>query len=286
MKSKFSKSFFTVLCIVSTMMACQPKKSESTEPQKDDVVAKKPVAEAIDTCDLCDKDDTYSIELDEALTLICAFHNNVLKNHPDITNAGGIFSLKEFAQADKVNFNDYPTAKFHWALEDSASVKGKRLFITYEPSNKQCDLITPGIEGDDLYTTYADNDIAPLIDKSRDLNKNHALRELLKTFAIKQKHFRKADKDTAERLLKIFKADGILTGLYKCDDVVFNYELTLRAIGNESRSEQFLYFFGYDENNTIHKLRLIVAGLDKNNQLVFYTADGKSLMRETSRPHP
>jgi hypothetical protein len=68
--------------------------------------------------------------------------------------------------------------------------------------------------------------------------------------------------------------------------VVFNYERTLRAIGTESRSEQFLYFFGYHEKNTTHKLRLIVARLDENNQLVFYTADGKSLMRETSRPHP
>ena len=286
MKSKFFNSFFTALCILSTMMACQPKKSEDTASNKDDAFTKKPVAQQPGECELCNENDTYKIELDEALTLICAFHNNVLKNGSNITNAGGVFSLKEFKQAHKVNFNDYPTAKFHWALEDSASVKGKRLFITYEPSNKQCDLITPGIEGDDLYTTYADNDIAPLIDKSRDLNKNHALRELLKTFAIKQKHFRKADKNTAERLLKNFKADGILTGLYKCDDVVFNYERTLRAIENESRSEQFLYFFGYEEKNKFHILRLIVAGLDENNQLAFYAADGTSLMRESSRPHP
>jgi hypothetical protein len=285
MKSKFSKSFFTVLCIVSTMMACQPKKSEDTASNKDDA-RKKPVAQQSGECELCHENDTYKIELDEALTLICAFHNNVLKNGSNITNAGGVFSLKEFKQADKVNFNDYPTAKFHWALEDSASVKGKRLFITYEPSNKQCDLITPGIEGDDLYTTYADNDIAPLIDKSTNLDRNQALRGLARTFSIKQKHFRKADKEVAERLLINFKSDRILTNLYKCDDVVFNYELTLRAIQTESRSEQFLYFFGYDEKNSIHKLRLIVAGLDENNQLVFYNADGKSLMRETSRPHP
>jgi hypothetical protein len=283
MKSKFFNSFFTALCILATMMACQPKKNDDTESKKDDPVKDKPATQQQINCNYCDANDTYKIELDEALSLICAFHNNVLKNHPDITNAGGIFSLKE---ADKVNFNDYPTAKFHWAVEDSSSAKGKRLFITYEPSNKICNSITPGIEGDDLYTTYADNDIAPLIDKSTNLDRNQALRGLARTFSIKQKHFRKADKEVAERLLINFKSDRILTSLYKCDDVVFNYGLTLRAIEAETHSEQFLYFFGYEDKNRIHKLRLIVAGLDERNQLVFYAADGASLMRETSRPHP
>lgn len=286
MKSKFFNSFFTALCIASTMIACQPKKSEDKASNKDDAFTKKPAAQQTGECDLCDETDTYKIELVEALNLICAFHNNVLKNHPDITNAGGIFSLTEFDQADKVNFNDYPTAKFHWALEDSSSAKGKRLFITYEPSNKQCDSITPGIEGANLYTTYADNDIAPLIDKSTNLDRNQALRGLARTFSIKQKHFRKADKEVAARLLINFKSDSELKDLYKCDDVVFNYGLTLRAIEAETHSEQFLYFFGYEEKNTSHKLRLIVAGLDERNQLVFYAADGASLMRETSRPHP
>ena len=78
----------------------------------------------------------------------------------------------------------------------------------------------------------------------------------------------------------------ILTNLYKCDDVVFNEGLTLKAIQAETHSEQFLYFFGYEEKNKFHRLRLIVAGLDENNQLAFYAADGTSLMRETSRPHP
>ena len=112
------------------------------------------------------------------------------------------------------------------------------------------------------------------------------MRGLARTFSIKQKHFRKADKEVADSLLSNFKSDRILTSLYKCDDVVFNYELTLRAIQAETHSEQFLYFFGYEDKNRIHKLRLIVAGLDERNQLVFYAADGASLMRETSRPHP
>ena len=286
MKSKFFNSFFTALCILATMMACQPKKNDDTESKKDDPVKDKPAMHAVSDCDLCDATDTYKIELDEALSLICAFHNNVLKNHPNITNAGGIFSLTEFDQADKINFNDYPTAKFHWALEDSSSAKGKRLFITYEPSNKICNSITPGIEEANLYTTYADNDIAPLIDKSTNLDRNQALRGLARTFSIKQKHFRKAAKKTADSLLSNFKSDGILTSLYKCDDVVFNYGPTLRAIQAETHSEQFLYFFGYEDKNTFHKLRLIVAGLDENDQLVFYAADGISLMRESSRPHP
>ena len=286
MKSKVFISFFTALCIASTMIACQPKKSEDTASNKDDSFTKKPAAQQPGECELCDETDTYKIELDEALSLICAFHNNVLKNHPNITNAGGIFSLTEFDQADKINFNDYPTAKFHWAVDDSSSAKGKRLFITYEPSNKICDSITPGIEGANLYTTYADNDIAPLIDKSTNLDRHQALRGLARTFSIKQKHFRKADKEVAERLLRNFKSDRILTSLYKCDDVVFNYGLTLRAIQAETHSEQFLYFFGYEEKHADHKLRLIVAGLDERNQLVFYAADGASLMRETSRPHP
>jgi hypothetical protein len=286
MKSKFFNSFFTALCIASTMIACQPKKSEDTASNKDDAFTKKPAAQQLGECELCDETDTYKIELNDALTLICAFHNKVLDSKSNLTNAGGVFSLLEPVNQANKNFTTYPTAQFHWALEDSSKTKLKRLFITYEAVNEVCSDIKKGIKGPKLFTTYADNDIAPLTNKGDTLTKDIALKALLKTFKIKQTHYRAADLKTAEYLLQNFTNDDVLKPLYPCEDVVFNLEKTLTAIGTETKSSQFVYFFGYEVKNDVHKLRLIVAGLDESNQLVFYAADGASLMRETSRPRP
>ncbi len=294
MKTKFlSKLMF--MAFAGIMLAgCGGNNHKATSKidSSDDTL---PTANVIppERCIVCNDTDNYVIAYEDAKKLIIAFHNRILKNS-SIANAGGFFTLNKIADDQYFKteeFLKYESYKLHWAVEGSTK-ETDRLFLTVEEANNVCqddntysgDL---GIEGDELFSVDKSNDILPFIDKKKDLDDktlDDSLKSAFKT--IDRSKVRKEENGVAKTLLENFRAHADLYGLYQCDDIVFNKSLTWTPIIKASKHQSFIYFFGYDDSLTYHRLRLIMGSLDPTtNKIIFKDASG-SLLRETSRPRP
>jgi hypothetical protein len=245
-------------------------------------------------CEVCNKNDTYQILKSDAAKLISAFHNIVLTKNSKINNAGGYFTFDSKPTSDKSSkkksLMDYTSFKFHWAVEDTINDL-QRLFISYEANDRKCDDSNvysgnSGIEGPELYSTFPENDILPFLPKGDNLTEkmaetmieNHIVR-------IAKSYKREVAKSTAMSLLASFRSHNDVNTFYKCDDIVFDKIKTFYPIALKSGKESFVYFFGLDTTQIHHRLRLIIAGFDNNNKIIFF--DGtKTLLRENSRPRP
>lgn len=248
-------------------------------------------------CIICDQSDNHVINRDTVARLIRDFHNKILRNGK-IYNAGGFFSANRnphLAPLNSKQIDSYKSFKLHWAVEDTLTNQ-KRLFITLEPSNKKCkddDTFDgkEGVEDDFLQSTFGINDIIPFAPIKQEITTTLVLNRLRQNFDVdpRRDYYNEVSNDQAKLLLSAFEANEDLYGLYQCKDIVFNKEKSLDEITPQS-NRSFFYFFGYDEKQTYHRLRLIIAGYTHSSdgyKINFFDATtGASLFRETSRPRP
>jgi len=250
-------------------------------------------------CKVCNNNDTYEILQKDAIKLITAFHNIVLTSTSKINNIGGYFTLdpppSNAKDLNKKNLLSYTTFKFHWAIEDTTINSSilQRLFITYEPSNYKCNDNneyegTDGIQDTKLYSSYPENDILPIVNRGANLTEQitqNFLTDLQVRVNANRLHRREVSDVNARDYLTAFQNHNDVKTFYKCKDIVFDKSKTLYPIAIKSGKESFIYFFGFDSSQIHHRLRLIIAGFDKNNKIIFL--DGtKTLLRENSRPRP
>jgi hypothetical protein len=294
MKPKFLSKLMLVCFTAVMIVGCggNNKKAISKIDSSDDTLPKANVIPP-ERCIVCNETDNYVIAYEDAKKLIIAFHNRILKNS-SIANAGGFFTLNQIAddQYFKTDeFLKYESYKLHWAVEGNTK-ETDRLFLTVEEANNVCqddntysgDL---GIEGDKLFSVDKSNDILPFVEKKKDLDDktlDAALKSEFKNFD--RTKVRKEEKGVAETLLKNFRENADLYGLYQCDDIVFNKSLTWTPIIKASKHQSFIYFFGYDDSLTYHRLRLIIGSLDPTTNKIIFKDQTESLLRETSRPRP
>ncbi len=310
MKTKILSKLMLV-CFTAVMIAgfsgkllAQTKQNSSESTKTSNVNTSKQILKASD-CRVCDKSDIHLITLESAINMIKDFHNKILKDG-NITNSGGYFSTIENPNPpnDYKPLTLYNTFKLHWAVEDSLNTGGKqRLFITFEPSEQYCDNNNrysgiQGLEGNYLQTTFAINDISPFTDISNEVTHQMIYNRLGQIFSINNTYnykriVEKQSNDptarTAISFLNAFKTHRDLYGLYQCDDLVFNKLLSIDQIEAVTKNTSFFYFFGYDEEQTYHRLRLIIAGFENSNngiKIRLFDAGGISLLRESSRPRP
>ncbi len=256
------------------------------------------IAAIATNCKVCSTSDNHIIEVDSALILIAAFHNVVLKGS-NIANSGGYFTLLRDPSLQTSTMPDnlslYRNIKFHWGLDNiiGSPDQQKRLFITLQGTNNLCSNQgiysgTPGIENRDLMTADVRNDIPPFVDKTIDLTTTKVLFELMNNRRlISYNYYNQISSADADRYLQIFSNDKEVGKFYTCDDLVFDRRQSLDEVIRINQNQQsFFYFFGYDKRQDYHRLRLIMAGYDANNKIVFYDATGLSLLRENSRPRP
>jgi hypothetical protein len=254
-------------------------------------------------CDVCSPKDSHVIEIDKALRLIADFHNVVITRNSKIHNAGGYFT--EVVPAGMVQQNsllNFRTFKIHWAVENIEN-NLTRLFIMVDPSNRNCLESgsydgTSGLESTQMMATYHQNDIPIFTSRGNELSTTKILFELkekMRNIDPSLNHFRNIrnvsqspqSPTEAQNLLNAFKNDPDVEQFYNCDDLVFEKAFSLDQISRfPDGQKSFFYFFGYDREMTNHPLRLILAGYDAQNKIVFYDGTGISLLRQNSRPRP
>jgi len=224
-------------------------------------------------CKVCVEKDTYKIDPDSVLYLIRNFHNSFVKTSI-FSNAGGYISFNPpINNATKKTLSSYNTLKLHWAYDVIGTYK--RLSITMEQKNLdwKCDdgtyTGTPGVESENLYTSLIVNDIKPFGGSaSNTIGTVEVLKDLLEKQNITNDF-----EHTISRADAIINNNAFSTSfqhIYHCRDIVFNNAKTGAVIQGASAKNGFIYFFGYDPRQDFHKLRLIIAGLDENNKIVFY----------------
>jgi len=302
MKKKLWSILMLMACTAMMFVGCgggktqdEPEATTLVDTLANDAGLKKQGFTASD-CNVCSTSDKHLIDVDSALILIAAFHNRILKGS-SINNAGGYFT--EFrnptSPLKKNIINNYPTFKIHWALENinTDTVPLKRLFITIQESPRNCLTNgqyegTAGIESGNLMSTYISNDIPLFTSRDSTLTTTKVLFELMKNRrSITPPYYREVQNNAAAQFLDTFRKDKDVGSLYSCDDIVFNRALSLDQVsGAAIGKKSFFYFFGYDSTQVYHKLRLILAGFDAKNKIIFYDANGISLLRENSRPRP
>jgi hypothetical protein len=237
-------------------------------------------------CQVCAEKDTYKIDPDSVLYLIRNFHNSFIKTGT-FSNAGGYISFNPSVVKDsKKALSSYYTLKFHWGYIDTY----KRLFITMEQKNPEwkCDngiyKGNYGIESDYLFTSLRSNDVKPFGGaSSNSIGTVEVLKGLLDKQVIIDDVESVIAKDIAVGHHSSFNT--LFQHIYQCRDIVFNNAKTGAVIQGASVKNGFIYFFGYDPSQDFHKLRLIIAGLDENDKIVFFNADD-FMFRENSRPRP
>jgi hypothetical protein len=259
----------------------------STNLQNDSNKKAKAVFEASD-CEICNDLDTYKIKPDSVLILVNNFHNEFIKTNK-VSNAGGFISFETNSKISTSSLlSGYSIMKFHWGFQINETYK--RLFITLEKNNitKKCVDNkyegTSGIEStENLYTSYPENDIKPYGPSNAEITTTEVLKGLMDKQKIKIDLEKLISTEEAKAVLKNFSDN--LPGIYQCEDIVFDNVKTGAVIKAACERNSLIYFFGYDEKQTYHKLRLIIAGVDKENKIVFYNAND-FMFRENSRPRP
>ena len=238
-------------------------------------------------CMVCADKDTYKITPDSVLFLIRNFHNEFI-NKGIFSNAGGYISFNPAAiKSTEKALSSYYTLKFHWGYEEIDTYK--RLFVTMEQKNplSKCEgglyKGTYGIESANLFTSWKENDVQPFGLVPGLISTVEVLKGLLDP-QINTKDIENIISQ-AQAVTYHSAFDTPFHGEYECKDIVFNNTKTGAVIQAASDKNGFIYFFGYDPRHAIHKIRLILAGLDKDNKIVFFSADD-FMFRENSRPRP
>ena len=257
-----------------------PNNKKGGEPVKDDV----------EPCILCNEKDDYTITRTDFERLLIAFDTKFV-TPGTFANNGGVIVLEDDSKTSPFPIAPYPTFKLHMGLEKDG--ESNRLLVTYEPRSSECNGTTYqgvlGIQaGTNFLGSYKDNDI--VFNKQgakqltpKNINDHFFSKTPMRIVKDKKNLY---DNTVAQGLLNTFKALDTKGELHQCDDIMFNLDRTLSAITAVSKRSAFQYYFGFDDTMTLHKIRLIIVGIDKNDQLAMYDATGDYLMREASRPKP
>lgn len=273
-------------------------KSIQTETKSNKIGTKVLIPE----CDVCSPKDDHIIEVEKALRLIADFHNVIVTKNSRINNSGGYFTeIVPTGFTQEKSLLSFPTFKIHWAVENIENSL-TRLFIMVDPSNRVCSDLNvysgiAGLECENMMSTYSQNDIPLFTTRGTKLTTTKILFELQENrrrIDPNFNHFRNIRNVSlppasteAQNLLNAFKTDSDVKQFYYCDDLVFEKALSLDQISRYPDGQKsFFYLFGYDKEMTNHPLRLILAGYDSQNRIIFYDATGISLLRQNSRPRP
>lgn len=281
---------FALAIMLMSFFSCNMGTNKEGKPDSNlvETTANLPQELPIDTCMLCNDTDDHRITREEFEKLLIAFDDTFVVTKK-FTNNGGVMVLID--NSSSVNpLLPYSTFKLHMGVEKIGS--SNRLLVTYEPRSAEC---VGGIykgeigiqKGDDFLSSYSVNDIVINKNGAKKLTTNHIKSHFFsnKKFPVKKDLIMKADSTDAQNLLQAFKKLDIKHTQYYCDDIMFNLDRTLKEINDVSKRSAFQYYFGLDTTKTFHKIRLILVGIDKNNQLVMYNGDN-FLARESSRPRP
>lgn len=243
----------------------------------------------LDRCVVCNENDVHQITLQDAATMISAFHNKII-SQGKILNIGGCISFNGAPIISQNGITQIYTAfKLHWAVADTTigQTTFQRLYITSEDNQSSC--INNrysgnfGVESQNLNASFPVNDILAW---NANITPTEVEAKLDNdVFRVVNDSYKQTSLARARIDLANFKAHSDLFGMYQCDDVVFNKRLSYDQITQISHKNNLMYFFGYDETQTYHRLRIIFAGTDENNNLILVSA-GQTLLRENSRPRP
>jgi len=253
-------------------------------------------------CNVCSPKDDHVIDIEKALRLIADFHNVVITTNSKINNAGGYFTeVIPTGIKQKNSLLTYPTFKIHWAVENIQNDL-TRLFIMVDPADRVCrdnDQYsgTSGLESDEMMGTFAQNDIPLFATRGTKLTSTKILFELQENrrrIDPSYNHFRnirntnpQPGQTEAQILLSTFQNNPDVMHFYNCEDLVFEKALSIDQVSHYPNGQKsFFYLFGYDKEMSYHPLRLILAGYDAQNRIVFYDVTGTSLLRQNSRPRP
>jgi hypothetical protein len=295
MKTKILSKLMLMGFTAVMMVGCDTKKGSSTEgadATKTDAAETRDAAapQPPDPCIVCDEKEDHRIKRSEFEDLIINFDKEfvskgIFRNH------GGVIVMENNSGNKSLAYlKSYATLKLHLGIEGTGS--SKRLLVTYEPESASCidDKYqgTLGINSNlKFLSSYAVNDIIiPKINKDMfpiDIE-SHFFKS--NTFKITNDTRKEITKAATIKLWESFKTFDKDRNIYFCEDIMFNINKTLDEITSVSQRNAFQYYFGYDETKTLHKIRLILVGIDKEDKVVMFDATGDYLFRETSRPRP